>query len=191
MKAREIYIFEDSPDTPAGSQTQDLNLGKLWLCRCLKRLGLDEFKKVYALGSWYGSIAQYILDRNIATKSIVLIDIDPKNTDYVKQNRLNKKVHAITADCNKVKLDGGKDVLVINTSTNDILGQEWYNHIAPGTIVALQGRDQQWDNKENLYQTLESFDSAFPMAETLLLDQIPLVCAEGTSYNRFMKIGRK
>ena len=121
MKTKDIYTFEDSPDTPAGSQSQDLNLGKLWLCRCLKRLGLDKFKRAYALGSWYGSIAQYILDSNIATKSIVLIDIDPKNTDYVNKNRLNERVHAITADCNKVQLDGGKNVLIINTSTNDIL----------------------------------------------------------------------
>ena len=191
MKTKDIYTFEDSPDTPAGSQSQDLNLGKLWLCRCLKRLGLDKFKRAYALGSWYGSIAQYILDSNIATKSIVLIDIDPKNTDYVNKNRLNERVHAITADCNKVQLDGGKNVLILNTSTNDMLNEGWFDNIKPGTIVALQGRDQQWDNKENLYQTLEAFDSAFPMSETLLLDQIPLVCAEGQSYNRFMKIGRK
>ena len=184
-------INEDSPDTPAGSQTQDLNLGKLWLCRCLKRLGLDKFKKVYALGSWYGSIAQYILDRNIATKSIVLIDIDPKNTAYVEQNRLNEKVHAITADCNKVKLDSGKKILVINTSTNDMLNEGWYDNIAPGTIVALQGRDQQWDNEENLYQTLEAFDSAFPMSETYCLGELPLTCAEGKDYLRFMKIGAK
>jgi len=186
-----LDIFEDSPDTPAGSQTKDLNLGKLWLCRCLNRLGLDKFKKVYALGSWYGSIAQYILDTNINAKSIVLIDIDPKNTAYVKQNRLNERVHAVTADCNQVKLDGGKKILVVNTSTNDMLNEGWFDNIAPGTVVALQGRDQQWDNEENLYQTIESFDSAFPMNKTLLLDQIQLTCAEGKKYQRFMKIGLK
>lgn len=191
MKTRDIYTFEDSPDTPAGSQTQDLNLGKLYLCRCLKRLGLDEFKKVYALGSWYGSIAQYILDTNINAKSIVLIDIDPKNTEYVKQNRLNERVHAVTADCNQVKLDSGPKILVVNTSTNDIKGKAWFDNIAPGTYVALQGRDQQWDNKENLYQTIESFDSAFPLSETYCLSEMPLTCAEGTEYNRFTKIGRK
>jgi len=184
-------INEDSPDTPAGSQSEDLNLGKLYLCRCLKRLGLDKFKKVYALGSWYGSIAQYILDTNIDAKSIVLIDIDPKNTAYVEQNRLNERVHAVTADCNQVKLDSGPKILVVNTSTNDISGQAWFDNIAPGTYVALQGRDQQWDNKENLYQTIESFDSAFPLSETYCLSEMPLTCAEGTEYNRFTKIGRK
>lgn len=184
-------INEDSPDTPAGSQSEDLNLGKLYLCRCLKRLGLDKFKKVYALGSWYGSIAQYILDTNIDAKSIVLIDIDPKNTAYVEQNRLNERVHAVTADCNQVKLDSGPKILVVNTSTNDILGQAWFDNIAPGTYVALQGRDQQWDNEENLYQTIESFDSAFPLTETYCLAEMPLTCAEGHSYNRFTKIGRK
>ena len=42
-----LELFEDSPDTPAGSRTADLNLGKLWLLTELKRLGMAEFDTVY------------------------------------------------------------------------------------------------------------------------------------------------
>ena len=185
-----IELFESSPNTPAGSMSQDLNLGKLWLCRTLKRLGHDKFDNAYALGSWYGSIAQYILDRNIACNKLFLIDIDPKNTEYAKQNACCEKVVPVTQDCNNTKFND-KDSLVINTSTNDIKGQEWFDNIPNGTIVALQGRDQQRGNKENLYQTLSVFDEAYPLVETYCLKQMPLECMEGTQYNRFMKIGLK
>lgn len=189
MKTEEI-IYEDSPDTPVGSQSKDLNLGKLYLCRCLKRLGLDQFDNVYALGSWYGSIAQYMLNKNIVFNQLFLIDIDPNHTNYVKNNAVSDSIIPVTQDCNKTVFEPG-NTLIINTSTNDIQGEDWFDHIPPGSIVALQGRDQQWDNQENLYQTIESFDSAFPLTETYCLSEIPLVCWEGTEYNRFTKVGRK
>ena len=54
---RLINIFEGSPDTPQGSRSKDLNIGKLWLLTELKRLGNDKFDTVYVLGSWkYGSV---------------------------------------------------------------------------------------------------------------------------------------
>jgi hypothetical protein len=78
-------INEDSPDTPAGSRTKDLNLGKLWLLTELKRLGMDEFDTVYVLGSWYGSMAPYLLDKHLTFNTAYLIDIDPKNTEYAQK----------------------------------------------------------------------------------------------------------
>ena len=78
-------INEDSPDTPAGSRTADLNLGKLWLLTELKRLGMDEFDTVYVLGSWYGSMGPYLLDKHIKFDTAHLIDIDPKNTEWVQE----------------------------------------------------------------------------------------------------------
>ena len=161
-------------------------------CYCIASLGgmTAVYVRAYALGSWYGSIAQYMLARDIACNQLFLIDIDPKNTEYVKANAVSKHIVPITQDCNNTVFEGD-DTLVINTSTNDIQGQEWWDHIPPGTTVALQGRDEQWDNKENLYQTLEAFDSAYAMSETYCLAEIPLNCVEGTQYNSFMKIGLK
>jgi len=183
-------LFESSPDTPAGSRSQDLNLGKLWLCRTLKRLGHDDFDNVYVLGSWYGSMAQYILERNIACNKLFLIDIDPENTQYAQENALSDKVVPVTQDCNTVAFEDD-DSLVINTSTNDIKGSTWFENIPAGSIVALQGRDQQRENDNNHHQTLEKFNQAYPLVETYFLNQIVLECEEGKEYNRFMKIGLK
>jgi hypothetical protein len=55
--------------------------------------------------------------------------------------------------------------------------------------VAIQGRDGQPDNPDNLHQTLDSFNRAYPLAEELVLDSIDLNGADGQTYKRFMKIG--
>ena len=97
-----IELFENSPDTPAGSRTADLNLGKLWLLTELKRLGMTDFDTVYVLGSWYGSMAPYLLHKHVMFDTAYLIDIDPENTEWVQQMtkklNINDSVIAVTQD---------------------------------------------------------------------------------------------
>jgi hypothetical protein len=187
-----IELFENSPDTPQGSRTEDLNLGKLWLLTTLNRLGLDDFDNIYVLGSWYGSFGPYLLYKNIKFDTAYLVDIKPKNTEWTQQlNRqlgIEDKIVAVTQDCCTTEFRGDR-VLVINTSTNDISNTQWLDNVPPGSVVAIQGRDGQPDNPDNLHQTLESFDSAYPLAEQLVLDTVELKGADGLSYKRFMKIG--
>jgi hypothetical protein len=187
-----IELFENSPDTPQGSRTEDLNLGKLWLLTTLNRLDLTEFDNVYVLGSWYGSMGPYLLYKNIKFDTAYLVDIKPKNTEWTQ--RLNRqlgiedKIIAVTQDCCQTQFRGDR-ILVINTSTNDIPKTEWLDNVPPGSVVAIQGRDGQPDNPDNLHQTLDSFDRAYPLAEELVLDTIKLEGADGQTYKRFMKIG--
>lgn len=185
-------LTENSPDTPSGSRTRDLNLGKLWLLTELNRLGLDDFDRVYVLGSWYGSMGPYLLYKRIRFNYAYLVDIDPKNTRWVKAfnllSGLDDKIIAVAQDCCKTKFIGDR-ILIINTSTNDIPTKGWLENVPLGSVVAIQGRDGQPDNPDNHYQTLELFDRAYPLSKTLVLDQIKLVGADGLTYNRFMKIG--
>jgi hypothetical protein len=187
-----IELFENSPDTPQGSRTEDLNLGKLWLLTTLNRLDLTEFDNVYVLGSWYGSMGPYLLYKNIKFDTAYLVDIKPKNTEWTQ--RLNRqlgiedKIIAVTQDCCQTQFRGDR-ILVINTSTNDIASTQWLDNVPAGSVVAIQGRDGQPDNPDNLHQTLESFDRAYPLAEELVLDTIELDGADGQTYKRFMKIG--
>ena len=189
-----IELFEDSPDTPAGSRSQDLNLGKLWLLTELKRLGRADFDTVYVLGSWYGSMATYLLHKHIMFDTAYLIDNKPKNTEFVqgtvKKLGINDVIIPVTQDCNQTDYKG-QDILVINTSTNDMQNAGWLDNIPKGSLVALQGRDNQPSNPDNTEQTLESFDKEHPLSETLLLDSIKLTGVEGDTYKRFMKIGIK
>ena len=186
-------INEDSPDTPAGSRTKDLNLGKLWLLTELKRLGMDKFDIVYVLGSWYGSMAPYLLDKHIKFDTAYLIDIDPKNTEYaqklVKKQGLSDRIMPITQDCNTTDFKGDR-ILVINTSCNDIENQGWFEHIPQGAVVALEGRDNQPDNATNTTQNLDTFHAEYALEETYVLDKIQLKGYDDY-YNRFLKIGVK
>jgi hypothetical protein len=187
-----IELFENSPNTPQGSRTEDLNLGKLWLLTELNRLGLDTYDNIYVLGSWYGSFGPYLLYKNIKFDTAYLVDIKPKNTEWTQ--RLNRqlgiedKIVAVTQDCCDTEFVGRR-ILVINTSTNDISNTQWLDNVPPGSVVAIQGRDSQPDNPDNLHQTLDSFDRAYPLAEQLVLDSIDLNGADGETYKRFMKIG--
>ena len=187
-----IELFENSPDTPAGSRTEDLNLGKLWLLTELNRLGLDTFDNVYVLGSWYGSFGPYLLYKQLKFDHAYLVDIKNKNTEWVQDfNRkigIDDQVTAVTQDCCQTEFEGN-NMLVINTSTNDIPRTEWLNNVPPGSVVAIQGRDGQPDNPDNQAQDLDSFDQRYPLAKTLVLDTIQLQGADGKPYNRFMKIG--
>jgi hypothetical protein len=186
-------INEDSPDTPAGSRTKDLNLGKLWLLTELKRLGMDEFDTVYVLGSWYGSMGPYLLDKHIKFDTAYLIDIDPKNTEYtqklVKEQGFSDRIIAVTQDCNTTDFKGDR-ILVINTSCNDIENLGWFEHIPQGAVVALEGRDGQPDNATNTTQDLDTFHAEYALDETYVLDKIQLKGYDDT-YNRFLKIGVK
>jgi len=186
-------INEDSPDTPAGSRTKDLNLGKLWLLTELKRLGMDKFDTVYVLGSWYGSMGPYLLDKHIKFDTAYLIDIDPKNTEYVqklvKEQGYSDRIIPITQDCNTTDFKGDR-ILVINTSCNDVENLGWFEHIPQGAVVALEGRDSQPDNPTNTTQDLDTFHAEYALDETYVLDKIRLKGYDDT-YNRFLKIGVK
>ena len=186
-------INEDSPDTPAGSRTKDLNLGKLWLLTELKRLGMDKFDTVYVLGSWYGSMGPYLLDKHIKFDTAYLIDIDPKNTEWVqklvKKQGFSNRIIPITQDCNTTDFKGDR-ILVINTSCNDIENLGWFDNVPQGAVVALEGRDNQPDNVTNTTQDLNTFHAEYALKETYVLDKIQLKGYDD-SYNRFLKIGVK
>lgn len=189
---RAIELFENSPDTPQGSRSEDLNLGKLWLLTTLNRLGLNDFDNIYVLGSWYGSFGPYLLYKKLKFNTAYLIDIDPKNTEWTQ--RLNRQlgiedtIIAVTQDCCQTEFRGDR-ILVVNTSTNDIPSTQWLDNVPLGSVVAIQGRDGQPNNTDNLAQNLKSFDRRYPLAATLVLDTVELQGVDGKAYNRFMKIG--
>lgn len=181
-----MKLSEYSPDTPAGSKTHDLNLSKLWLCRELKRFGLDQFDNVYILGSWYGSMPMFLLNKHIVFDQCFCVDWNHEKTSYV--NKLNlPNVQAIEQDANTIKYKGNQ-ILVINTSTNDITGRDWLRNIPTGSVVAMQGRDHQHEFSNGI-ETLQAFNRAYPLEETLMLDSLPLTGVDGEIYSRFMKVG--
>lgn len=188
-----VKLIESSPDTPKGSVSKDLNLSKMWLFHKLKELDMDNFDNVYILGSWYGSIAYFLMSSSIKFNHCYCIDIDPEKVahtmHYLKRMKMLDQFTPVKADVNKVKFEGDR-MLIINTSTNDIEGLDWHRHIEPGTACVFQGKNKQ-DFDSNGIDTVKKFDAAYPLSETLYLGHLPLDDVHGEPYLRFMKIGLK
>lgn len=183
-------LNEISPPTFKGSLTPDLLKSKIWLCNNLKRLGKKKFSTIYILGSWYGTMS-VILDRcGIQFEKVINVDADKKHINISNQllSALGINHQCMHKDANTLnykQLD--KNSLIINTSTNDIDGERWFDRIPEGTLVALQSRNNVDTPK---YQTLEELDQEFFLTDTLFLDELTLEDPE-TQYQRFMKIGIK
>lgn len=187
-----IKFKESSPDTPRGSVSHDLNLSKAWLFHHLEKLGLTKFDFVYILGSWYGSLGLFLLDSQIEFDRAINIDIDPQKSETVahvmKRMKLNDRIHTLTQDCNITEFVGNNP-LIINTSTNDIKERDWFDHIPSKTVVVLQGKNnQEFSNGE---ETLDQFNQAYPLSETLFVGHLTLEDVQGEPYQRYMKIGIK
>ena len=80
--------------------------------------------------------------------------------------------------------------LVINTSTNDIPDHGWFDHIPPGTIVALQGRDRVLPGAEHVYNSPDDLLQMYPLEQVLYSGTWDLEDPE-TDYQRSMVIGIK
>lgn len=191
-------IDESAPDTVEGSFAKSLQLSKLWMCRELKRLmgelDIAEFNKVYSLGSWYGNMALFMIVSQVPFKVMVDVDINQRYLDI--SQKLFPRLHAkgklvsIQGDCNNLRYRLEQPSLVINNSTSNMRNDGWLARIPAGTMVALQGRNNEPHNRFNDVGSLGEFDSIHPLKETLFLGSISLK-DPGDSYDRWMKIGFK
>ena len=179
-------IDEASPNTLQGSFTPDLQYSKVWLLdKVQKILGKTQLDTIYNLGSWYSNMGLFLVANKLGFNKLINVDID-KDTLKTGQKLLDKlgisdKVEHMHKDANTLDYRQLKQPgLVINTSTNDIEGDDWLKNIPEGTLVAMQGRNG----------TLEEFDKQYPLDKTYFLDEVELEDPE-TEYERFMKIGVK
>lgn len=167
---------------------------KIWLCDELEKLNL-HVNIIYILGAWSGTMSFLLYAKHsVRFDRIINVDLDPT---YLKQSRAinnavecNGKLETQCQDCNTIEYPLETTLLVINTSTDNIVGSEWYASIPSGTPVALQGRTGGHRDCVQPYNTLAEFDSAYPMSRQLFLKQQDFVYPDH-SYTRFMKIGIK
>lgn len=184
-------LDESSGYSLAGSFTRDLTASKVWLLSELEKIQRD-FSTIYVLGSWYGNLALYMtLQPRINVDKIVLVE---KNKDFLAgSKRILDQVGAdridyMLADANRLDYRQlGDSGVVINTSLTDMPGRAWFLNIPPGTLVVLQGRDQ--DPGQEYHSTQEIVDR-FPLAEVVYHGKMKLRDPE-TEYTRYMVIGRK
>lgn len=185
-----MRLKEVSPNTLAGSFSNDLIIRKIWALEELEKIATD-FQNVYILGSWYGNMG-FILDKasSINYDTIVNVDIDKKaikasKAVYKKADIDNSKF--LNIDANDVTYKNAD--LVINTSVNNIRGQEWFEKIPPESLVLLQCRTND-PGAVNKYKNLDQFKSAFSFKKVLYTGKITLTSNDG-DFDSFMIIGIK
>jgi hypothetical protein len=184
-------LDESSGYSLAGSFTRDLTASKVWLLSELERIQQD-FSTIYVLGSWYGNLALYLtLENRMHADKIVLVE---KNKQFLSGSKsiLDRvgadNVEYMLADANKLDYRQlGNAGCVINTSLTDMPGRAWFLNIPAGTVVVLQGRDQ--DPGQEYHSTQEIVDR-FPLSQVLYHGRMQLRDPE-TEYTRYMVIGRK
>ena len=194
---RSVEIIEASPITVAGSFTPDLLISKLWLWEELGRvmdgLDIDRVHAVYVLGSWTGAVGMVLAAKQFPADTVINVDIDP---GWVRVSRrlarrmgFDDHMQYMIKDANRVDYRQAQPPsVVINTSTNDINGDDWFTAIPTGTLVVLQGRNQPAEHTPRSWSSLADFRSDFPMQRTLYQGQLPLRDPE-TAYDRYMIIG--
>ena len=181
---------------------------KKWLVDELEKLDLN-LGTIFLCAGWYGSVVPLLVDKEIKFDKIRSFDIDPNvwkiaeifNKQLVVDSWRFKAQTADIHDINyhkhvyeTVKSNGEKEKLadspdtVINTSCEHIENfDQWYENIAPGTIVILQSNNYfDVDEHVNCKHDLQEFTQSAPMRECLYEGEIKLPL-----YKRFMKIGIK
>lgn len=186
-----VELEESSGYSLEGSVTPDLVYSKLWLLHKLAEIQ-PRISTLYALGSWYGNLAMLAAktgrpeidkiinveaDKSFLTTSKKILDhMGVDNVEYMLKDANDLDYRQV--DDNSV---------VVNTSLTDMPGQQWWQNIPPGTLVALQARDH--DPGEQ-YRGTQDIEKKFPMSEVLYQGSVKLQDPE-TAYRRFMVIGRK
>ncbi len=167
---------------------------KLWLCSALEKSVTAPVENVIVLGSWNGTMAFLLYaSKVIEFKKIFLVDTDP---DYQQQARVicnaldcQGRLVIVEQDANTYDHPDGLN-LVINTSTDNIESSAWFNRIPRYSRVVLQGRTGGHRDCVQPYNSIEEFDSAYPLMFTHAVESKKFVYPDH-SYTRFMKLGIK
>jgi hypothetical protein len=156
----------------------------------------DQFDTIYILGSWYSNVALmlFMLKRYITFDQIINDEIN-RDSLHIGQQRLKQlgladRTQPMLKDANDLNYNQlGPDGLIINLSCHNIPSLEWLDHIPDGTMVVLQGRNQD-PGAKNSYKNFSQFDSNLPLSQTLYQDTLRLNDPDGI-YEQYMKIGIK
>jgi len=177
---------------------------KLWLCRELEKTLPSTTPLTYwVLGGWIGMLPFLIRSREVLpVKSIRSFDLDGVASE--KAEIINNlwvwqewQFKSFRADCNELDFnDGGPfysdapDV-IINTSTEHMPNQKWFENIPEGRWVVLQNTDMKIDDHVNKVTSVEQLKEKFPLSQTHYSGELYFDYGNETSFKRFMLIGQK
>lgn len=166
---------------------------KLWLCRELEALDWDsDLTHIY--GGWYGVLAFLLLSREkFQVSRIESFDVDPDCeavADMINENWVHKEwtFKAFTIDCNQ-GVRGNPDLL-INTSTEHFESMDWFNRIAAGTRVIIQGNNMEHNDHFGNANSLLEFEEKYQLEKILYKGTLDFDY-QNWGFTRYMIIGIK
>lgn len=168
---------------------------KLWLCNTLKKvIKTTAVNNVIVLGSWNGTMA-FLLHATAAVQFDKIFLVDPDSNCQQQARAICNSLDCqgrlviVEQDANTYNYPAGIN-LVINTSTDNIVGSQWFENIPRYSWVALQGRTGGHRDCVQPYSSAEEFDCAYPMLFSQSAESKQFVYPDHT-YTRYMKIGMK
>lgn len=165
-----MKLHEVNPNTFKGSLGPGLIDSKFWLLTELSNIK-STFDSIYILGSWYGSMSVMLaLDPRINYDKLINVEtkrrylrVSKKFVQLAGENR----VESMLKDANDLDYRQlGTDGLVINTSCGNISGNQWFDNIPQGTLVALQGRNND-PRAINQFDTFKEFVNSYKLTNIL------------------------
>lgn len=176
-----------------GSLGKNLTANKFWAFTELSKFKTD-FSTVYILGSWYGNAALLMsMDNRFTFDKIINVDVN-KTMLSVSDQLANKlgddRIESMRKDVNQLDYrQADSDSLIVNFSTTNIGGDNWFVNIPDGTTVLMAGRDND-PGAVNQFDNLKEFVDMYPLSNVLLAKRKQFQDPE-TDYNSFLVIGSK
>lgn len=156
---------------------------KAWLTQTFTKQNIDKNAHIIVVGGWLGFTSWCLF--KMGYSNITEIDLDDRLHDFSSHmNRFNGSFRHQIADVNDV--DISKFDVVINTSCEHILDNEWYDRIVAGTTMILQSNNIDVFDHINKCNSLDEMIGKYPMT---LAYGGELNYGDGTS--RFMLAGQK
>lgn len=188
---RYLDLTETSGHSMPGSFTRDLLESKLWALNALAQAG--PVSVVYNLGSWYSNLP--VIDHLTYTAQVekyVNVDSNPRHVrggELIADHLGMECCEHMLADANTLDYRQLDDRgAVVNCSTSDISGTDWFHNIPQGTLCVFQCRD---NNPEPMpYESVQDLLDAFPMSQIIRSGERALRDPE-VSYFRYQLVGIK
>lgn len=167
---------------------------KLWAAEELE-LCLDEIGKyplnIYMLGGWYATLYFILKIRNnLEITECRSFDLDPEVC--INANTLNARwesdawqFKSFPKDVNTIEYPSTVNC-VINTSSEHMDSNDWFDNIPAGTLVLIQSNDLEIDEHVNTVQSIRELKAKYPLTKYYFAGSMNL-----EHYTRFMIIGLK
>lgn len=188
-----MKLFEVNSEDLTGSLGPGLTENKFWAFTELSKIKTD-FSVIYILGSWYGNASLLLsMDTRFSFDKIINVDLNRSMLsigDRMAKMLGDEKIEAMRKDVNRLDYRHvDENSLIINFSTTNIKGDDWFNNIPTGITVLLVGRDND-PGAVNQFESLKEFLDTYPLSNILLAKRKKFQDPE-TEYNSFLVIGLK